>query len=71
MNGQMGRTLGKMCMTIVAMLLVFLGIRGFLADSFPVANTGWFEIGAYVASVIYGLVFYDWLGRVIGRKSNG
>ena len=66
----MMRSLGEMGITLVAMLLGFLGMRGYLTDTLPTAHPGWIEIGAYVGSVLYGLLLYDWLGSVIGRGSN-
>ena len=61
----MWRILVKLVITVVAMLVTFLGLRGVAMDFWPEAHAGWIEMAAYVVSAVYGPALYNWLGAVL------
>lgn len=53
----------RVVVTLVAMVLVFFGLRGVVADIAPGWESGWGEVAIYVISGLYGTWFSDWLGK--------
>ncbi|WP_090219474.1 hypothetical protein [Litoreibacter janthinus] len=59
------RSLGVIAVTIITMIFVFYGLRGFVGDTWPRFDSGVFEVLIFVISALYGFWFNGWLDRAL------